>query len=71
MITPIGLFAQKISTVEADGKKLMVADMTSKGPITWGGYEQIGLAAQSETDGKANTAAIVAAIGNANCYRRM
>ena len=64
LISPIGLFAQNISTVEGDGKKLMVADMTSKGPITWGGYEQIGLAAQSETDGKANTAAIVAAVGN-------
>lgn len=64
LILPLGLLAQKITTVEADGKKLMVANMTTKGTITWGGYTQIGLAAQSETDGKANTAAIVAAVGD-------
>ena len=56
-------FAQKISTIEGNGKKLNVVDMTFMGRITWGGYEQIGKAAQSETDGAANTRAIVAAVG--------
>ena len=47
--------AQKITTIEGNGKKLTVADMTFMDRITWGGYEQIGNAAQSETDGPANT----------------
>jgi hypothetical protein len=68
LILPFGLMAQKITTVQADGKKLMVADMTYKDRINWGGNEQIGLRAQSETDGKANTAAIVAAVGNNSGY---
>jgi hypothetical protein len=59
----IDLEAQKISTIEGNGKKLVVADMTFMDRITWGGYEQIGKAAQSETDGPANTKAIVAAVG--------
>ena len=57
------LSAQKITTIESDGKKLMVANMTFMDRITWGGYEQIGIAAQSETDGSANTKAIVLAVG--------
>lgn len=61
-------FAQKISTIEGNGKKLMVADMTFMDRITWGGYEQIGKAAQSETDGAANTKAIVAAVGKNSGY---
>lgn len=56
--------AQKISTIEHNGKKLTVADMTHLDRVTWGGYEEIGRVAQSETDGKANTAAIVKAVGN-------
>jgi hypothetical protein len=60
--------AQKISTIEGDGRKLMIADMTFMDRITWGGYEQIGKAAQSETDGPANTKAIVAAVGKNNGY---
>jgi hypothetical protein len=56
-------FAQKISTIQGDGKRLMVADMTFMNKITWGGNEQIGALAQSETDGKANTLAIVTAVG--------
>ena len=60
--------AQKISTIEGGGKKLMVADMTFMDRITWGGYEQIGKAAQSETDGAANTKAIVAAVGKNSGY---
>ena len=60
--------AQKISTIEGNGKKLTVADMTFMDRITWGGYEQIGKAAQSETDGPANTKAIVAAVGKNSGY---
>ncbi|MFZ1452076.1 MAG: hypothetical protein WAT20_05195, partial [Ferruginibacter sp.] len=60
--------AQKIATVEGNGKKLTVADMTFMDRITWGGYEQIGKAAQSETDGAANTRAIVAAVGKNSGY---
>lgn len=63
------LHAQKITTIAAaDGKKLMVADMTFMDRITWGGYEEIGAAAQSETDGAANTRAIVAAVGKNSGY---
>jgi hypothetical protein len=60
--------AQKTATIEANGKKLMIADMTFMDRITWGGYEQIGKAAQSETDGAANTKAIVAAVGKNSGY---
>lgn len=60
--------AQKISTISGNGKKLEVADMSFMDRITWGGYEQIGKAAQSETDGAANTRAIVAAVGNNSGY---
>ena len=42
--------------------------MTFMDRITWGGYEQIGLAAQSETNGSANTKAIVMAVGKNNGY---
>jgi hypothetical protein len=64
----IKLTAQKISTIEGNGKKLIVADMSFMDRITWGGYEQIGKAAQSETDGPANTKAIVAAVGKNSGY---
>lgn len=60
--------AQKVSTIEGNGKKLMIADMTFMDRITWGGFEQIGKAAQSETDGAANTKAIVAAVGKNSGY---
>lgn len=60
--------AQKISTIEHDGKKIQVADMTFMDRIQWGGYEEIGRSAQSETDGKANTAAIVKAVGANSGY---
>ena len=60
--------AQKISIIEGNGKKLTVADMTYMDRITWGGYEQIGKAAQSETDGAANTKAIVLAVGKNSGY---
>ena len=64
----VDLEAQKISTIQGNGKKLVVADMTFIDRITWGGYEQIGKAAQSETDGAANTKAIVAAVGKNSGY---
>jgi len=63
-----GSNAQKISTISGNGKKMMVADMGFMDRITWGGYEQVGKAAQSETDGAANTRAIVAAVGNNSGY---
>ncbi len=63
-----GSNAQKMSTITGNGKKIMVADMSFMDRITWGGYEQIGKAAQSETDGAANTRAIVAAVGNNSGY---
>lgn len=60
--------AQKISTIEGNGKKLTVADMSFMDRITWGGYEQIGKTAQSETDGPGNTKSIVAAVGKNSSY---
>jgi hypothetical protein len=55
--------AQKISNIEGNGKKLTVADMTFMDKVAWGGNEEIGKHAQSETDGAANTSAIVKAVG--------
>lgn len=56
-------------TVEVDGKKLQVLNLDSKGRVTWGGYTQIGDAARSESDGLANTKAIIAAVGNNPDYK--
>jgi hypothetical protein len=56
--------AQKIVPLTHNGQKYEVLDMTAKGKITWGGYEEIGDAVRSEGDGAANTKAIVAAIGD-------
>jgi hypothetical protein len=60
------LSAQKIIPIEFNGKKYEVLDMTSKGKVTWGGYneEVTGDAAKSESDGASNTKAIVAFVGN-------
>jgi len=57
--------AQKIIPIEFNGKKYEVLDMTSKGKMTWGGYneEVAGDAAKSESEGAANTKAIVAFVG--------
>jgi hypothetical protein len=56
--------AQKIIPIEYNGKKYEVLDMSAKGKITWGGYEEIpAKAAKSESDGAANTTAIVIAVG--------
>lgn len=66
IIISTNLFAQKIIPIEFNGKKYEVLDMTSKGKVTWGGYneEVTGDAAKSETDGSANTTAIIAFVGN-------
>lgn len=56
--------AQKIIPIEYNGKKYEVLDMTAKGKVSWGGYEEIPAdAAKSESNGAANTTAIVAAVG--------
>ena len=62
----LAINAQKIIPIEYNGKKYQVLDMTSKGKVMWGGSsEEIpNDAAKSESDGAANTAAIVAAVGN-------
>ena len=61
--------AQKIIPVEHKGKKYEVLDMTSKGKVMWGGYEEIPLnAAKSETDGATNTKLIVITVGKNSGY---
>lgn len=57
--------AQKIIPIEYNGKKYEVLDMTAKGKVTWGGYneEVPGNAAKSESNGATNTEAIVAFVG--------
>lgn len=59
------LSAQKIISIEFNGKKYEVLDMTAKGKVMWGGYneEVTGDAAKSESDGVTNTKAIVAFVG--------
>ena len=59
------LTAQKIIPIEFNGKKYEVLDMTSKGKVTWGGYneEVPGDAAKSESDGATNSKAIIAFVG--------
>lgn len=58
--------AQKIVPIEYNGQKYEVLDMTSKGKVMWGGYgeEVTANAAKSESNGSANTTAIVAFVGN-------
>lgn len=55
--------AQKVVTLEHKGQKYEVLDMTAKGKISWGGYEEIGDAVRSDDNGAANTKAIIAAVG--------
>lgn len=57
--------AQKIVPIQHNVKKYEVLDMTSKGKITWGGYSEViaADAAKSESNGAANTSAIVTALG--------
>lgn len=58
--------AQRIIPIEYNGKKYEVLDMTAKGKVMWGGNsEEIpGNAAKSESNGAANTGAIVAVVGD-------
>lgn len=56
--------SQNIVPITHNGTKYEVLDMTSKGKVMWGGYEEIKLdAAKSESNGAANTTAIVIAVG--------
>ena len=59
------LSAQKIIPIEFNGKKYEVLDMTPKGNVSWGGYNEeiAGDAAKSESDGATNTKAIVEFVG--------
>jgi hypothetical protein len=62
--------AQKIIPITFNGKKYEAIDMTSKGKITWGGYneEVTGDAAKSESDGATNTKAIVSFVGKNEAF---
>lgn len=56
--------AQKIIPIEHNGQKYEVLDMSAKAKVSWGGYEEIPAnAAKSESNGAANTTAIVLAVG--------
>ena len=64
LFASICLSAQKIIPIEQNGQKYEVLDMTAKGKVMWGGYEEIALdAAKSDNNGFANTKAIVLAVG--------
>jgi hypothetical protein len=58
--------AQKIIPIQHNGTKYQVLEMTSAGKVMWGGnHDEIpGDAAKSESNGAANTTAIVAAVGD-------
>lgn len=56
--------AQTPASVTVDGKTLQVMNMDAQGRAPWGGSAQIGNAVRSESDGAANTKAIIAAVGN-------
>ncbi|MFZ9388665.1 MAG: hypothetical protein ACO25B_12365 [Chitinophagaceae bacterium] len=63
------LSAQKIVPLVYKDKKYEVLDLSSKGKMMWGGYEKIsGRGAASESDGQANTEAIVGAVGDNTGY---
>ncbi|MEJ8818126.1 hypothetical protein [Lacibacter sp. H407] len=63
LLLPVFAGAQRIVSIEHNGKKYEVLDMTQTGKITWGGYDEIGDAVRSEDDGAANTQAIVKFVG--------
>ncbi|HUR65229.1 MAG TPA: hypothetical protein VMZ03_02660 [Chitinophagaceae bacterium] len=65
LLTTRILSAQMIIPITFDGKKYEVLDMSAKGKVLWGGTTKMipGNAAKSESDGAANTVAIVAAVG--------
>jgi hypothetical protein len=61
--------AQKIIPIEYKGQKYEVLDMTAKGKVMWGGNEEVPMdAAKSESNGVANTSAIVLAVGKNSGY---
>jgi hypothetical protein len=65
----LSVLSQKIIPIEYNGKKYEVLDMSSKGKVSWGGYDEIALdAAKSNDNGVANTKAIVAAVGKNENY---
>ena len=69
LIVSLSASAQKIIPIEYNGKKYEVLDMSSKGKVSWGGYEEIALdAAKSNGNGAANTNAIVSAVGKNEHY---
>jgi hypothetical protein len=69
LIVSFSAFSQKIIPIEFNGKKYEVLDMSSKGKVSWGGYEEIALdAAKSNDNGATNTKAIVTAVGKNEHY---
>ena len=64
----ISLQAQKVTTIEMDGTKYDVCNMTSADKITWGGYSQIGASAKDNDNVAKNTIAIVSAVGDNKDY---
>ena len=61
----------KVACLKSDGgiDNLIAADKDSSAGITWGGQGRaIGASAQSETNGAANTRAIVTTLGNTTRY---
>lgn len=68
LLIVFSISAQKVVTISNDKMKLDVLDLTATGKITWGGYEQIGAPARSESNGAINTKAIVTAVGKNSGY---
>jgi hypothetical protein len=66
LLACMNLAAQKIIPITYNGKKYEVLDLTSKAKLMWGGSDEPvpGGAAKSESDGAANTEAIVAFVGS-------
>ena len=56
--------AQTIVPISNAEQSYEVLDLTKEAKITWGGYEEIGVATRSETDGALNSKAIVVAVGD-------
>jgi hypothetical protein len=55
--------AQTVVTIESEGDKYQVIDLTKTGTITWGGYEEIGVPT-GDGSGQLNTLAITKSVGN-------
>lgn len=64
LATQVTAQAQAPVAVTVDGKPLQVMNMDAQGRVPWGGSAQIGNAVRSESDGAANTKAIIAAVGS-------